>query len=82
LLCCGVALVIASLSMPVYTDPEAPSRISMALSEAPREVRFKEWYLQLKAFETPHKSISDLGRGVIASGIGLWLARIRDCLPA
>ncbi|RYD41653.1 MAG: hypothetical protein EOP85_12350 [Verrucomicrobiaceae bacterium] len=40
----------------------------------PREVMFKQWYLQLRSFETGHKWFSDFGRGLMAGAAGLWLA--------
>lgn len=61
-------------TIPVYTDPKAPERLSVELEQKPREVRFGEWYAQLRAYETPHKRLSDTGRGLVAAGAGLLLA--------
>ncbi len=70
----GIILWIVGFWMPVYTDMEAPFRISNELQDSPREVRFKEWHLRLAAYETPHKRLTDLGRGLIAFGLGSILA--------
>lgn len=70
----GFGLLIYSASLPVYTDPEAPARLSQELAEVPREARFKEWYSRLSTYETPHKKFSDYGRGLIAAAAGLITA--------
>ncbi len=78
LIVAGAACVLYSQSIPVYSDADAPSRISSELASLPRETRFKEWYSRLLAFETPHKRFSDVGRGLCAAGVallaslGLW----------
>jgi hypothetical protein len=71
----GGGLIAYSASIPVYTDPDAPDRISNQLAEiSPDSLRFKEWFSRLSAFETPHKKLSDLGRGLFAEGVGALLA--------
>ena len=67
-------MAIYGESLPVYTDPGTPGRLSLELQEKTRDVRFREWYDQLKSFETPHKKLSDLGRGLVALGVGSLLA--------
>ena len=67
-------MAIYGESLPVYSDPGAPGRLSLELQEKARDVRFREWYDQLKTFETPHKKLSDLGRGLAALGAGILLA--------
>jgi hypothetical protein len=67
----GVGLFVYSTTLPVYTDPNAPFRISEELSDKPREERFREWYARLSAYETGHKKFSDYGRGLLAAAIGL-----------
>ncbi len=66
----GAVLWSIGASQPVYTDSRAPARLSQALQDRPRDVRFREWYAQLKTYETPHKRLTDLGRGLITLGIG------------
>lgn len=70
----GCGLLIYSASLPVYTDSKAPSRLTLELAKAPRETRFKEWYTRLRTYETPHKKVSDWGRGLIAAAAGLATA--------
>lgn len=60
-------------ALPVYTDSNAPFRLSLELQELPRDHRFQEWYRRLSTYETPHKRLVDGGRGLIAAGIGLFL---------
>lgn len=74
LILAGVGLVIYATSLPVYTDAAAPERLSSELEAQPRETRFKEWYSRLRTYETPHKKLSDFGRGLCAAGVGLLLA--------
>ncbi len=69
----GILAAYAS-TLPVYTDEEAPGRLALKLADLPREKRSSAWYAQLRAFETPHNSLSDLGRGLIAAGVGLGFA--------
>ena len=70
----GVGLVVYSISLPVYTDPSAPGRLSEELGDMPREQRFDEWYARLATYETAHKKLSDFGRGLIAATAGLAVA--------
>ncbi|HYG35594.1 MAG TPA: hypothetical protein VEC99_12460, partial [Clostridia bacterium] len=70
----GAILVAYAYTLPVYTDVEAPGRLSLKLGNLPRDKRFEAWYSELKQFETRHKSLSDLGRGLIAAGLGLSIA--------
>jgi len=74
LMLAGVSLVIYATTLPVYTDVTAPERLSSELEAKPRETRFKQWYSQLRSYETPHKKLSDFGRGLCAAGVGLLLA--------
>ncbi|MDB6133931.1 MAG: hypothetical protein JWM59_2174 [Verrucomicrobiales bacterium] len=72
----GLVLFIHGQSMPVYTDPSAPERLSLELQALPREVRSGQWHLKLRSFETGHKWFSDFGRGLMAAAAGWWLARL------
>lgn len=65
----GAVLWGIGASYPVYSDARAPERLSQELQDKPRDVRFREWYSQLPTFETPHKRLTDLGRGFLAAGI-------------
>ncbi|MFA7231635.1 MAG: hypothetical protein WC071_10230 [Victivallaceae bacterium] len=77
LLCiAGGVLITYANSLPVYTDEDAPARISRELENLPRAERFSQWYLKLKSYETPHKRLSDLGRGLLTSGLGMLIAII------
>ncbi len=67
----GVCLVAYANTLPLYTDWEARDQLSSNLRDLDRDTRFKEWYLQLSALETPHKKWADLGRGLAAAGLGL-----------
>jgi len=70
----GLCALVYGLSLPVYTDDNAPSRLSMKLQDLPRDQRFKAWYSELSAFETYHKVITDTARGVISLGLSVALA--------
>ncbi len=70
----GALLWCIGASQPVYTDPQAPERLSIQLQDHPREQRFREWYEGLHRYETSHKRLTDLGRGLLACGLGLILA--------
>ncbi len=70
----GALLWCLGSSQPVYTDPEAPARLSLELADLPREEQFRKWHSELQRFETNHKRFTDLGRGFIALGIGVALA--------
>lgn len=59
LLLAGLLLVGYACTLPVYTDPKAPFRISQALQDFPANTKFSEWYRQLRAYETPHKRLFD-----------------------
>lgn len=77
----GASLVLYAATLPVYTDTQAPERLSSELEKVvPEERQFEEWCSRLRAFETPHKKISDLGRGLVAAGAGLLLAGGIWCL--
>ena len=69
----GVVLWCIGASMPIYTDPQAPERLSLELKDHPREVRFGEWYSGLKRVETQHKQLTDVGRGLMAFALGMVL---------
>lgn len=70
----GAICIKKSREYPVYTDREAPARLSLELNNLPREQRFSEWYKQLATYETPHKRLQDLGCGLLALGVGLLLS--------
>ena len=70
----GLCALFYALSLPVYSDDDAPSRLSLTLQDLPRDQRFKAWYSELSSFETHHKVISDTARGLIALGLTLALA--------
>jgi len=66
----GGGLIAYAQTLPLYTEKDAPSKLSAKLQQLPREKRFSEWNSQLHHFETPHKRLSDLGRGLLAIGLG------------
>ncbi|HJT31078.1 MAG TPA: hypothetical protein VJ783_03350 [Pirellulales bacterium] len=70
----GIGLVFYSSTMPYYTDRAAPHRLADELQDVPREVRFRQWYARLPAYETSRKKLSDCGRGCLAASVGLLCA--------
>lgn len=70
----GAILWLVGISMPIYTDPRAPERLSHDLQDRPRDDRFQEWYSGLRSVETPHKILTDKGRGLMALALGVILA--------
>ena len=74
LLVAGAGCVLYAQSFPIYSHADAPSRISNEIGSHPKETRTEEWYARLHAVETPHKRLSDLGRGLCAAGVGLLAA--------
>ena len=66
----GLAVFFSGNLLPVYTDPKAPEELSHKLQDLPREERFFQWYQQLEQYETSHKRLTDLGRGLISLGLG------------
>lgn len=78
----GAIFFLKGSALPVYTDAAAPGRLSLELADKPREVRFGEWYRSLATFETAHKKWTDLGRGLMAFGVGVVIAGwlFRFCL--
>ena len=70
----GLCALLYALLLPVYTDDDAPSRLSNKLQDVPRDQRFKAWHSELREFETYHKVISDTARGLISLGLTLALA--------
>lgn len=72
-----MALFVRAQTIPVYTDPDAPARLSEELMlYEPREERFPQWYARLKQYETPQKRLSDAGRCLMGVATGLWLSRM------
>ncbi len=72
----GFAIFFSGNSLPVYTDPKAPEELSHKLQDLPREERFSQWYQQLAQHETSRKRLTDLGRGLIALGLGISIGAI------
>ena len=72
----GLAVFLSGHSLPVYTDPKAPEELSHKLQDLPREERFSQWYQQLAQHETSHKRLTDLGRGLIALGLGISIGAL------
>lgn len=70
----GGALVAYAHTLPVYTNPNAPDMLATELRHLEMEKRVRKWFDQLASFETSHKLIADLGRGLVAGGIGLTVA--------
>ena len=78
----GIAVFYSGHSLPVYTDPKAPEELSHKLEHLPRHERFAQWSQQLAAHETSHKLLTDLGRGLVALGLGISIgALFLHCLP-
>ena len=76
LLLAGLLLIGYASTLPIYTDSSAPNRISDEIAahfadKVPQDSDFKEWFQQLRKFETPHKKIFDWGTGLAALGSGL-----------
>ena len=67
----GLAVFFSGNSLPFYTDPKAPEELSHKLEDLPRDERFEQWYQQLAQIETSHKRQTDLGRGLVALGLGI-----------
>jgi len=67
----GCAFYFTGSAQPVYTDVDAPARLSQELQDLPRDERFKAWYEQLPAYETTHKQYTDIGRGLISLALGI-----------
>lgn len=76
----GAVLWYIGASKPVYTDPNAPERLSRELQNKPRDERFREWHQELSRYETPHKKLTDMGRGIMALAAGLFLAMVATSL--
>lgn len=74
LMAAGMALLFIAVCIPVYTEDGFPQRLADQLSKDSSD-QTAEWYAKVHAHETPHKSLSDLGRGLLSLGISLWLAR-------
>jgi len=70
----GALMIDRGKSYPVYRDPDAPGRLSIELADKPRDERFQLFYDRLPKFETPHKRLTDQGRGWVAAGVGTLLA--------
>jgi len=72
----GLTVFFSGNSLPVYTDPKAPEELSHKLEDLPRDERFSQWYQQLAQHETSHKRLTDLGRGLIALGLGVSIGAL------
>lgn len=72
----GIAVFLSGNSLPVYIDPKAPEELSQKLENLPRDERFAQWYQQLAEVETSHKRETDLGRGLVALGLGISIGVI------
>ena len=68
----GAVVFLSGYSLPVYTNPDAPAKLSLELQDLPRNERFAQWYKQLPAHETSHKRLTDLGRCLAGLGLGLF----------
>jgi hypothetical protein len=78
----GIGLVAYAITMPVYTDVGAYNRFDdeswhfiMSESRPSEGEVFSKYRSQMRAIETPHIKLSDLGRGLCAVGIGGFIAR-------
>jgi hypothetical protein len=63
----GVGLIGYALTLPLYTDPHAPARLSQSLKPG----QIVEWYTQLETYETPHKSLFNWGLGLLSLSVGI-----------
>jgi hypothetical protein len=72
----GLCVLFSGLSLPVYTDPDAPAELSRSLENLPRDERFDQWYQKLPEHETAYKQLTDLGRGLIALALGISSATL------
>jgi len=70
----GASILAYALQLPAYSEANAPDRLTQELDSKPEQVRVDEWMSRIRAYETPEKRLSDLGRGLCAAGLGLLLA--------
>jgi len=79
----GVGLAAYAMTMPYYTSEAAYDRIQNetwnkidASKDRVPDLNplYKEFYSRKNAIETPHKKLSDLGRGLCAAGLGGLMA--------
>ncbi len=70
----GIFALWYAVSLPVYTDKNAPSRLADELQHLPYEEGTHEWFKRLPDYETPHKAISDAARSLISLGVTISLA--------
>lgn len=70
----GILLWIVGVCFPVYSEPGIAQRLSHELQSLPSSSQSREWYRQMKNYETPHKRLTDLGRGMMALGAGVLVA--------
>lgn len=74
LLLTGLALLAYAETFPIYWDASAPEKLSDQLEKSlspQSHSRFDQWYARLPLYESPHKKLSDWGRGLIAAGLGM-----------
>lgn len=63
----GAGLIGYAATLPLYTDPHAPIRLSAKIPPG----NLQEWYAQLAAFETSKKQFWNWGQGLLSFGLGL-----------
>ncbi|HEY5792269.1 MAG TPA: hypothetical protein VIS74_03160, partial [Chthoniobacterales bacterium] len=66
----GAGLIGYSFTLPFYTDPAAPSRLSSELHPG----QIAEWYARLAAYETPRKALFNWGQGLLSLGLAIGTA--------
>ena len=72
----GGVILISGHSLPIYVDSASPEDLSQKLEDLPRDERFNEWYKQRSEIETAHKNQTDLGRALMALGLGICISSL------
>ena len=72
----GIAIFLSGHSLPIYIDSASPEDLSQKLKDLPRDERFNEWYERRSEIETAHKNQTDLGRALIALGMGICMSSL------
>lgn len=72
----GISFAYYASRLPIYIGDFSPTELATRLYSANSsdEASSVQWYLQLHAHETPHKALFDLGAGLMAFGLGLFIA--------
>ena len=78
----GLAMIGSSLRYPWYTASEqAIGELSTRLANAPRDVRFREWYQERAKLDTPRSMLNDTGTGLLTLASILAILRLSTGFP-